>query len=95
MPDVLRLYYKNVVMLNVRIDKETEKKLNSYSVENNSTKSAIVKEALAMYFTKKEIQESAFELGEGLFGAAGSGNKNASTTYKKKLKEKLNEKHAH
>jgi len=83
------------VMLNVRIDKELEKKLTDYSVENNSTKSFIVKEALAMYFTKKEIQESAFELGEDLFGAAGSGNTDASTTYKKALKEKLNDKHAH
>jgi predicted transcriptional regulator len=82
-------------MLNVRIDKDLEKKLTNYSLENNSTKSSIVKEALAMYFTKKETKETAYEMGSGLFGAAGSGNENASTTYKKKLKEKLNEKHAH
>jgi len=82
-------------MLNVRLNKELKKKLDNYSIENNSTKSSVVKEALAMYFTKKEIQQSPFELGSDLFGAAASGNANASTTYKKKLKEKLNEKHAH
>ncbi len=82
-------------MLNVRLDKELEKKLKAYSVESSSSKSFIVKEALAMYFTKKEIRASAYDLGENLFGAAGSGNSNASTTYKKKLKQKLNEKHTH
>jgi len=82
-------------MLNVRLDKDLEKKLASYSVENNSTKSSIVKEALTMYFSKKEIQASAYELGANLFGAAGSGNTNASTTYKNQLKKKLNEKHTH
>ncbi len=82
-------------MLNVRIDKKLEKKLKTYSEENNSSKSFIVKEALAMYFTKQEIKLSAYEMGADLFGTASSGNTNASTTYKKKLKEKLNEKHAH
>ncbi len=82
-------------MLNVRLNKELDKKLSNYSIENSSTKSSIVKEALAMYFTKKETQVSAYEIGEDLFGAAGSGNSDASTTYKKKLKEKLSEKHAH
>ncbi|VAW27280.1 hypothetical protein MNBD_BACTEROID06-1034 [hydrothermal vent metagenome] len=82
-------------MLNVRLNKELDKKLNNYSIENNSTKSSIVKEALAMYFTKKEVRASAYEIGEDLFGAAGSGNTDASTTYKKTLKEKLGDKHAH
>ncbi len=82
-------------MLNVRLDKKLEEKLNNYSVDNNSTKSFIVKEALAMYFTKQEIKLSAYEIGVDLFGAAGSGNPNASTTYKKKLKQKLHEKHAY
>ncbi len=82
-------------MLNVRLNKELEKKIEDYSIENNSTKSSIVKEALAEYFTKKETRTSAFEMGSDLFGAAASGNADASTTYKKKLKEKLSEKHAH
>ncbi len=82
-------------MLNVRLNKELEKKLDTYSVENNSTKSSVVKEALAMYFTKKEARASAYELGSDLFGATASGNTDASTTYKRKLKEKLNEKHTH
>lgn len=82
-------------MINVRIDKELEEKLTNYSIKNNSTKSFIVKEALALYFTTHEAKNNAYELGEDLFGVAGSGNSAASTSYKQRLKDKLNEKHTH
>ncbi len=82
-------------MLNVRLDKTLEKKLNNYSLENKASKSSVVKEALVQYFRKHEITQSAHKLGADLFGAAGSGNPEASSTYKKRLKEKLNEKHTH
>ncbi len=82
-------------MLNVRLDKELEKKLKNYSLESNSSKSSVVKEALVQYFKKHEVTQSAHELGEDLFGVAGSGNPEASSTYKKSLKEKLHEKHTY
>lgn len=82
-------------MLNVRLDKSLEKKLSDYSLENKASKSWVVKEALAQYFKKNEITQTAHELGEDLFGLAGSGNSEASSTYKKSLKEKLHEKHTH
>lgn len=82
-------------MLNVRLDDETDEKLKNISEQKNVSKSSIVKEALAMYFTKEQYSESPFLLGEDLFGMAGSRNSDASTTYKSKLKQKLNEKHSH
>ncbi|MFY0600619.1 MAG: hypothetical protein JXR03_13185 [Cyclobacteriaceae bacterium] len=82
-------------MLNVRLNKELEKKLNSYSQQHDLTKSDVVKEALAVYLKKAKAEQSPFEVGEDLFGNEGSGNKNASTTYKDTLRKKLHEKRSH
>ncbi|MFK7951545.1 MAG: hypothetical protein AB8B73_01765 [Ekhidna sp.] len=82
-------------ILNVRLDKETEKKLSDYSNQMDTTKSSVVKEALAMYFSKEDSKQQPFVLGQDLFGVASSGNIDTSSTYKLKLKNKLREKHAH
>lgn len=82
-------------MLNVRINKEIEKKLESYSQRMNLSKSAVVKEALMAYLSQSDHDHTPFELGEDLFGADASGNTDSSTTYKSKLKDKLREKHSH
>ncbi|MEP4535071.1 MAG: hypothetical protein ABJ004_18390 [Cyclobacteriaceae bacterium] len=82
-------------MLNVRLNKELEKKLNSYSKQNHITKSDVVKEALALYLTKEQSAQSPFEAGEDLFGTEGSGNTKASVSYKQSIKQKLREKHSH
>lgn len=82
-------------MLNVRLDKEMEKKIKDYSEKENLSKTDVVKEALTMYFTKKQIEEQPYILGEELFGVADSGRSDVSTTYKSRLKTKLNEKHSH
>ena len=37
-------------MLNVRLDEDTNRRLTEYSQQHDSSKSSIVKEALAMYF---------------------------------------------
>ncbi len=55
----------------------------------------VVKEALAIYFSKHDAAQHAYELGEDLFGVAGSANPDNSTTYKARLKQKLNEKNTH
>ena len=54
----------------------------------------VVKEALAAYLAQRKKAKSAFEAGADLFGQEGSGSTYGSVTYKKKLKEKLHEKHA-
>jgi len=82
-------------MLNVRLDEDTEKALKEYSVDKNVSKSSIVKEALAMYFTNEKSLESPYNLGKELFGKEGSGQPDTSSTYKSKLKGKLNAKHSH
>lgn len=82
-------------MLNVRLSDTLEKKLKQYSVEQDLSKSAIVKEALVQYFSEQEKTKSPFTLGQGLFGLEGSGNAEASVTYKKALREKLNAKYSH
>jgi len=48
-----------------------------------------------MYFNSAKTDQSPYEMGEDLFGKRGSGHADASTTYKTKLKKKLNEKHSH
>ncbi|MEO9806266.1 MAG: hypothetical protein ABJF04_23605 [Reichenbachiella sp.] len=82
-------------MLNVRLDKDTEKTLKDYSEQNNMSKTDVVKEALAMYFTKEIAGKLPYSLGEDLFGADASGQSDRSTTYKSKLREKLHVKHSH
>lgn len=81
-------------MLNVRLDKDTEKKLQAYTTDHDVSKSHVVKEALALYLSREEKSNYPFALGEDLFGTESSGVDNNSTSYKSKLKSKLNEKYA-
>lgn len=82
-------------MLNVRLDEDTNRRLTEYSKQHDSSKSSIVKEALAMYFNKEQSKQLPFVLGNDLFGVAKSGKSDHSTTYKTKVKSKISEKHAH
>lgn len=75
-------------MLNVRLNKKLEEKLKQYVAENDISKTDVVKEALALYFTKEELSQNPYELGQDLFGAAASQHTDLSTTYKSKLNEK-------
>jgi hypothetical protein len=49
---------------------------------------------LEAYLVQRRKTKSAFDAGADLFGQEGSGFKNGSVSYKKKLKEKLHAKHA-
>ncbi len=82
-------------MLNVRLSDDTEKELARYCLDEGISKSAVVKEALEAYLIQCRKVKSAFEAGADLFGQEGSGSKDGSVSYKKKLKEKLHAKHAH
>jgi predicted DNA-binding protein len=79
-------------MFSVRLPEELEKKLNILSKEKNTTKSEIVKEALAQYIAVNSEKLVSYDLGKEFFGRYGSGDDNRSETYKKKLKEKFHEK---
>ena len=82
-------------MLTVRLDPELEEFLSQYSEDQQLSKSWVVKEALAMYFQAMRVSKTPYELGEGLFGQLGSGEKTRSTSYKARIKEKLSEKYSH
>ncbi|WP_422361478.1 hypothetical protein [Reichenbachiella sp.] len=82
-------------MLNVRLDKDTEKTLKDYRELNNMSKTDVVKEALAQYFSKEQMAKQPYGLGEDLFGTGKSGDRDRSSSYKSKLREKLHEKHSH
>ena len=83
-------------MLAVRLNKDLENELNYYSKLNAKTKTLVVKEALELYFKTKREQnkKSPYELGENLFGVASSKESDLSTTYKRRLKEKLSAKYS-
>jgi hypothetical protein len=81
-------------MLTTRLTSSEEKKLTEYCEQNGLPKSQVVKEALAQYLSKK-AEVSAYESGQDLFGAASSNENDRSTTYKKRLKKMLSEKHSH
>lgn len=85
-------------MISLRLDENLEEELNSFSNQKNISKSKIIKDALAYYFDmlKKDTKiKSSYELGEDLFGKYSSGRGDLSTTYKQKLKEKINAKNNH
>lgn len=81
-------------MLTTRLTPAEEEKLMQYCELNGLSKSHVVKEAIAQYIAKNS-QVSAYESGKDLFGAASSNDTDRSTTYKKRIKTILNEKHSH
>lgn len=85
-------------MLTVRLDNTMENQLNSLSEQMHLPKSKIVKDALIHYFDmmkKQSKEKTPYELGSELFGKHSSQEGTLSTTYKQKLKDKINAKNAH
>ena len=80
-------------MFSVRLDDELDKKIKALSEKTKTTRSEIVREALTEYLESREAEEKPYDLGQDLFGRFGSGKGDLSTTYKKRIKEKLNETH--
>ena len=83
-------------MATVRLDEKMEQKLQILSRMGNTSKSEIIKRAITAYYEREVTPKTAFEIGEELFGEFGryEGHEDLSTTYKQRLKDKLNEKHA-
>lgn len=82
-------------MLTVRLTSSEEQALSQYCLKEGLPKSQVVKEALALYLKKNQNEISPYQAGEDLFGTEQSGITDKSTTYKKRIKQKLNEKHTH
>jgi predicted DNA-binding protein len=85
-------------MISVRLDESIENQLNTLAQQKDTSKSKVIKEALVYYFDmlkKESMQKSAYELGSELFGKYSSGRDDLSTTYKQKIKDKINAKNNH
>lgn len=82
-------------MLTVRLSDEEEETLNAYCEREGLSKSIVVKEAIEFYLAQRKKNKNAYEAGQDLFGQEGSGIKNKSARYKKRVKELLHEKHSH
>ena len=85
----------NAAMLTVRLSSNLQNDLEGYCQREKVSKSVVVKEALEHYFNEKRFNDNPYSVGEDLFGAEGSGVSEASVSYKKKIKQHLNEKHSH
>ena len=85
-------------MISVRLDESIENQLNTLAQQKDTSKSKVIKEALVYYFDmlkNENEQKSAYELGSEFFGKYSSGRDDLSTTYKQKLKDKINAKNNH
>ena len=82
-------------MLTVRLSEELEHAIDSVAKSERKTRSEVVKEALQNYFELRSGRLTPYQLGEDLFGAGEKGAQDLSNTFKKRVKEKLHEKHAH
>ena len=79
-------------MITVRLPSELKQRLEVLAKSKNKSKSAIIKEALILFMFKEESQKDSYELGKEYFGKHGSGDGSLSTTYKKKIRERLDAK---
>lgn len=85
-------------MLSIRLSDALESQIDFLSQKNHISKSKIIKDALTYYFDmlqREQKKKTPFELGSELFGKYASGKSDLSTTYKQKIKEKINAKNAH
>jgi hypothetical protein len=79
-------------MTTVRLPIDYEQKLDFLANLKKKSKSEIIKEALDIFFTREETEIDSFKLGESFFGLYGSGDGTLSTSYKNKIKDKINAK---
>jgi len=79
-------------MRSVRLPDKIEKELENLSSQKNVSRSEIIKEALTEYIAREKISNSPYESGKDYFGKRGSGDRDRSTRYKSKIKEKIREK---
>ena len=81
-------------MTTVRLNDEIDSKLLMLTELEKTSKSEVIKKAIAEYYNSHYQQKSPYEIGAELFGKYGSDN-DLSQNYKQKFKDMLNEKHSH
>ncbi len=88
------MYYEVTIMTTVRLNDEVDSKLSLLKEIEKTTKTEIIKKAIAEYYLQHVQNKTPYEAGEALFGKFGDEN-DLSQSYKTKLKDKLNAKHSH
>ncbi len=80
-------------MLTVRLSDDLERELDRLAHEEQTTKTQIVRRALERYVEAHPDQRSSLDLGEAWFGRYGSGDGTLSSTYKRRVRERIRAKH--
>ena len=75
--------------ISARLPADTRNKLASLAKAKGRTRSDIIKESVDLYYSQEETELDSFMLGEPYFGKYSSGRKDASVSYKRRIKEKL------
>jgi hypothetical protein len=81
-------------MISVRLNEKILKKISTLMEIKQTTRTEVIKQAINEYYERHSQDLGPFELGKDLFGKYGAGE-TLSVGYKKKIKERLNEKHPH
>jgi hypothetical protein len=81
-----------IIMLSVRLPKQTEDELEALSKKLNTTKTELVKQAVTEYMQK--ISASPYETGKDLFGSDDSKIAEGSVKYKQNIRSYIHEKHS-
>ena len=79
----------NSQITTARLPEDTRTKLLVLSRVKGKTKSDIIKESLDLYYNQEEKEIDSFSLGESFFGRWSSGESDRATTYKERIKNKL------
>lgn len=79
-------------MITVRLNEHLERTLETLAVKQGLTKSALIRQCLEEFVTRKPIEESPWNIGKELFGKYGSGKGDLSIHRKKIIREKIHAK---
>ncbi|HHY23779.1 MAG TPA: CopG family transcriptional regulator [Clostridiaceae bacterium] len=80
-------------MLTVRLPESLERELEILSIQKQTTKTDIVKEALIEYM--RIHSKTSYEAGKDLFGCDDSPINDGSLNYKQNIRRRIHEKHSH
>ena len=78
--------------ITIRLNHELEANLENLAQIEGITKSVLVRRCIENYIKNKRDQKTPWELGKGMFGKYGSGQKNLSIDRKKIIREKIHAK---
>ena len=82
-------------MLTVRLPEDLKREIDRLAKAESKTRSDVVKEALTLLVRERQARGQPYELGADLFGVGERAPPSLAQNHKKKLKEKLREKHSY